>query len=654
MNDDLFIFTVLKIGSSSFSNLQYPPNSRKEPNMSQDTPASGKKKHLTEDEAREVAEAARESKWDKPSFLREIFLGNLRLDLVHPFPQAEGINRPEFQTFYTGMKKFLQEEVDSDKIDRDGKIPDAIRQRLAQMGAFGMKIKKEYGGLEFTQAEYNRVMQLVGSQDGNVAALLSAHQSIGLPQPLKTFGSEDQKKKYLPRVARGEVSAFALTEAEVGSDPANLHSVVTDSDDGQSYILNGEKLWCTNGTIADIIVVMAKHKEDNAISAFIVETKWPGVKVEHRCHFMGLRALENGVISFTNVRVPKENLLWLRGKGLKLALITLNTGRLTIPAICAGTAKACVEVVRKWGKSRVQWGQPVGKHEAISQKIADMTAMTFAMESVSDIATAMSDKGYDIRLEAAVAKMYNTEAGWKIVDDTLQVRGGRGYETADSLRARGDEPIPIERAMRDFRINLIFEGSSEIMRLFIAREAVDKHLDVAWNMINPKSTMGQRVGALPKVIAFYAIWYPSRWLGWSLWPRYSEFGPLARHMRFVNRSTRKLSREIFHGMMRHQAKLAYKQAFLFRAVDIGAELFAMSATISRAVKLGKEGNRDACELADLFCANSRRRIKSAFKGMWNNDDLKKYAVAKNLLNDKYTWIEEGISGFMHTEKKQNP
>ncbi len=613
---------------------------------------NGNKKHVSEEEAREVAEGARESKWEKPSFLREIFLGNFRLDLVYPFPKALGIDRPEFQEFYAKLKKFLKEEVDSDAIDREGKIPDKVRRRLAEMGAFGMKIPKKYGGLEFTQAEYNRAMLLVGSQDGNISALLSAHQSIGVPQPLKTFGTEEQKKKYLPRVARGEVSAFALTESEVGSDPANLHSTVAESKDGKFYILNGEKLWCTNGTIADIIVVMARHENEKAISAFIVETKWPGVKVEHRCYFMGLKALENAVISFKNVRIPKENLLWERGKGLKLALITLNTGRLTIPAISTGTTKACVEVVRKWGKSRVQWGQPVGKHEAIAQKIADMTCMTFAMESVSDIATAMSDQGYDIRLEAAVSKMFNTEAGWKIVDDTLQVRGGRGYETSDSLKARGEEGIPIERAMRDFRINLIFEGSSEIMRLFIAREAVDKHLEVAWDMINPKSTMGQRLSALPKVFLFYAWWYPTRWLGYGLWPRYGEFGKLAKHVRFINRATRKVSRQIFHGMLRFQAKLAYKQAFLFRAVDIGAELFAMSATISHAVKLAEEGNRDAMDLADLFCRNAERRVKASFHALWSNDDVRKYQIAKNILDDQYLWLEEGIVGFYKDEKKK--
>lgn len=608
------------------------------------THENGKKRFVSEDEARQVAEAARESKWDRPSFMRDIFMGRLRTAMVHPFPEPKGIDRPEFQSFYNKMKKFLAEEVDSDAIDRDGQIPEEVRHKLAEMGAFGMKIKPEYGGLGFTQAEYNKVMELVCSQDGNLVALLSAHQSIGVPQPLTLFGTDEQKKKYLPRLAKGEISAFALTELEVGSDPANLHSTVVESPDGLAYILNGSKLWCTNVTVADIIVVMARHPEDGAISAFIVEMDWPGVTIEHRCHFMGLKALENGVVSFTNVRVPKENIIWGRGKGLKLALITLNTGRLTLPAGAVGTGKACLEIVRRWGQKRVQWGQPIGRHEAISQKIADMTSLIFAMEAVSDLATAMSDKGYDIRLEAAVAKMYNTEAGWRIADDTMQIRGGRGYETADSLRERGEEGIPVERIMRDFRIQLIFEGSSEIMRLFIAREAVDKHLEVAGALLDPRKGMGAKLAALPRIAAFYAVWYPSRWLGWAMWPRYAEFGRLGAHMRFVHRASRKLSREIFHGMMRHQAKLAYKQAFLFRAVDVGAELFAMAASITRAVKLHKQGRKDALVLADLFCRNARRRIRASFRALWSNDDVQKYQLAKRILDDQYLWMESGITG----------
>jgi alkylation response protein AidB-like acyl-CoA dehydrogenase len=598
----------------------------------------------TEQEAREVAEAAREKEWVAPSFVRELFEGSFRLDLVHPFPEPDPADLERARPFMAKLERFMQQRVDSDKIDREGKIPEDVVRGLGEIGAFGIKIPVEYGGLGLSQYSYTHAIGLVTSQDGNLTALLSAAQSIGVPTPLKLFGTPSQKAKYLPRLAKGAVSAFALTENQVGSDPAALSTNATLSADGKSYILNGEKLWCTNGTIAELMVVMARTGSKK-ITAFIVETNWPGVEVVQRLHFMGLKALENGIIRFTNVRVPVENVLWGEGKGLKLALITLNTGRLTLPASAVAGAKRCLEIVRRWAAERVQWGQPIGKHDAIAQKIGRMAADIFAMEAVSDLASLLADRGgADIRLEAAMAKMWNTETGWRIVDDTLQIKGGRGYETADSLRSRGERPDPIERMMRDYRINLIFEGSSEIMRLFIAREAVDTHLKLAGDLIDPKAPLSKKLRALLRSGAYYAYWYPKLWLGWGRFPRYSEFGPLATHIRFVDRSCRRLARTLFHSMVRFGPKLEKRQAVLGRLVEIGAELLAITAACSKAYSMYKKdpGNRGPVELAGLFSRQARRRVEDRFAAVFDNDDVATYDVAQQVIGNEHTWLETGM------------
>jgi alkylation response protein AidB-like acyl-CoA dehydrogenase len=614
-------------------------------------PARSSQPLASEQEAREVAEAAREKEWQAPSFVRELFEGSFRLDLIHPFPAPDPADLERARPFMERLDRFLRERVDSDRIDREGKIPEDVIQGLRDIGAFGIKIPTEYGGLGLSQYSYTHAIGKVTSQDGNLTALLSAAQSIGVPTPLKLFGTKEQKAKYLPRLARGAVSAFALTETQVGSDPAGLATTATLSEDGTHYVLNGEKLWCTNGTIAELLVVMARTGPKR-ITAFIVDTDWPGVEVVQRLHFMGLRAIENGIIRFTDVKVPVENVLWGEGKGLKLALITLNTGRLTLPASAVAGAKRALEISRRWAAERVQWGAPIGRHDAIAQKLGRMAADIFAMEAVSDLASLLADRGgADIRLEAAMAKMWNTEVGWRIVDDALQIKGGRGYETADSLRSRGERPEAIERMMRDYRINLIFEGSSEIMRLFIAREAVDTHLRVAGDLIDPKAPMGKKIQALLRSGAYYATWYPRLYLGWGRAPRYGEFGRLATHVRFVDRSCRRLARTLFHCMIRFGPKLEKRQAVLGRLVEIGAELLAITAACARAQALTKRSGagstpegQSAVELADVFSRHARRRVEDRFAAVFDNDDVATYGLAQEVLRGEHDWLEEGIVG----------
>jgi alkylation response protein AidB-like acyl-CoA dehydrogenase len=601
---------------------------------------------VSEHEAREVAEAARQKEWTAPSFVRELFEGRLRLELIHPYPEVEPEELARATPFLERLAAFLRDQVDPEAIDRNAKIPPEVIDGLKRLGCFGIKIPQEYGGLGLSQTSYNKAISLAATHEASIGVLLSAHQSIGVPQPLKMFGTPEQKKKYLPRLARGEISAFALTEPSVGSDPARMATTAELTPDGQAYVLNGEKLWCTNGTIADIMVVMAKTAP-KAISAFIVEAKWPGVEVVHRCHFMGLKGIENGVLRFTNVRVPRENLLWAEGKGLKLALITLNTGRLTVPATSAAAAQSCLDMARRFSQERVQWGQPVGKHDAVAQMLGRMAATTFAMEAVAELAALMADKGaFDIRLEAAMAKMWNSEQGWRIIDDTMQIRGGRGYETATSLKGRGEKPDAIERLMRDFRINLIFEGSSEIMRLFIAREAVDTHLKVAGALVDPRAPVSAKIPALLRTALYYATWYPGKWLGWGWWPRYQHFGPLGRDLRYVNRAARRLARALFHAIVRFGPRLEKRQAVLGRLVEIGAELFAMSAACARAQKLRMSRSPEeraqgpqAVHLTRVFCRIARRRVEERFDRLFDNDDTAVYHMAQRVLANELTWLE---------------
>ncbi|MGZ3699649.1 MAG: acyl-CoA dehydrogenase family protein, partial [Bdellovibrionota bacterium] len=475
-----------------------------------------KNRNREEIESLETAEDARETEWKDPSFVGEIFMGKLHTKMVLPYPDQDEADRKLGDEYLKRVDEFMRTKHDSEAVDRNGEIPETVMKGMAELGLFGMKIPKEYSGLGLSQINYNRTLALIASYCASTAALLSAHQSIGVPQPLRMFGTEEQKRKYLPRMAKGAVSAFALTEPEVGSDPARMSTTATPTADGSHYVINGTKLWCTNGVIAEVIVVMAQTppvmkngKEKKQITAFIVEKGTPGFEVLHRCRFMGLNGIQNGLLKFTNVKVPKENIIWGEGKGLRLALITLNAGRLSLPAGAIGGARKCIEYARIWGNERKQWGASVGQHEAGAHKIAAMSADLFAMEAITWLSGAWVDrKSHDIRLEAAMAKLFCSEHAHALVETMLQLRAGRGYERASSLGARGEHPWPIERMVRDSRINMIVEGTSDILRLFIAREALDKHLRVAGDVLNPKLGIGRRLGAAIKAAGFYVGWYP--------------------------------------------------------------------------------------------------------------------------------------------------
>lgn len=590
--------------------------------------------------ALEMTEAARDDRSRNVGFAASLFDGSPALSLLLPFPAQSFEDRDQGDAFLGRLKKFLDEHVDPDAIDRDGEVPDEVLDGLRKLGAFGIKIPTKYGGLGLSQTNYSRAAMLLGGYCANLTAMLSAHQSIGVPQPLLMFGTDEQRLRFLPRCAAGEISAFALTEPDVGSDPARIKTTATLSEDGNHYLINGEKLWCTNGTKAGLLVVMAKTPtatHPNATTAFIVEMNMPGVEVVRRCHFMGLRALYNGVIRFRDVKVPKSNIIGGEGKGLKVALSTLNTGRITLPAACAGMAKRCLEMSTRWAKQREQWGQPIIKHAAIADKVARMTANTFALEAVTYHISALvdKDKNADVRLEAAMGKLWGTEIGWQIIDDTMQIRGGRGYETTASQEDRGERPEPVERFFRDARINTIFEGSSEIMRLFIAREMLDSHLKLGAAIFNTTLPMMDRVKSFIRAGRHYATWYPSQWL-----PFHDDDGNTKLHsslgtaLRDVERLSRKLARNIFHAMIRFGPKLEREQLVLGRLVDIGAELFVLSAAISYAQSKVENSASDKAEvdrvtrLVSYLAKLTHIKTREKFQSLFSNADHDGYAVAQ--------------------------
>ncbi|MDQ0871320.1 alkylation response protein AidB-like acyl-CoA dehydrogenase [Arthrobacter sp. V1I9] len=610
---------------------------------------------VTADQARAVAEAARETGWERPSFAKGLYLGSFDLSLVHPWPAPNPADVERGEAFMARLTEYAR-TMDGRVIEREAKVPDEYLRGLADLGVFGMKIPEEYGGLGLSLVYYGRALALLGSVHPSLGALLSAHQSIGVPEPVKVFGTPEQKREYLPRCAAGAVTAFLLTEPDVGSDPARMGSTATPTDDGEAYLLDGVKLWTTNGVIAELVVVMAvvpartdpdgtRHK--GGISAFVVEMDSPGITVENRNSFMGLRGIENGVTRFHQVRVPAANRLGREGQGLKIALTTLNTGRLSIPGLCVGSGRWSLKIAREWSNARTQWGRPVGEHEAVGKKIAFIAASAFALDAVFELSAELADAGQkDVRIEAALAKLWSTEISCRIADELVQIRGGRGFETAESLAARGERAVPAEQQLRDLRINRIFEGSSEIMRLLIAREAVDAHLAAAGDLASLDASLSDKARAAVGASGFYARWLPKLVAGAGMDPRsYSEFGRLAKHLRFVERSSRRLARQTFYGMGRWQAKLERKQAFLGRVVDIGAELFAMTACCSRAEMLlhtAPEKAASAYELAEAYCQQARVRVDEYFDQLWRNTDDGDHLLTRKVLAGNYTWLEAGV------------
>jgi len=600
--------------------------------------------------ALQVTEAARESH-DDLSFVAHLFMGRFRPGKLYPVTEIDAAEKERADRFFADLGAFLRDHVDPDLIDRTGEIPDEVMAGLAKLGAYGIKVPREYGGLGFSQTTYCRACLLIASHCMNIFSHVSVHQSVGVSQPLMLFGTPEQKQRFLPRVAGGELSAFALTEGGVGSDPARLTTEA--KPDGDDYLITGEKLWCSNGTRAGLYIVVARTppkivdgKPRTQLTAFVVEAKSPGVTIKHRCQFMGLHALYNGVIGFNQVRVPKANIVGGEGRGLKVALSTLNAGRLSIPASSIGVAKRSLAIAREWGGERIQWGVPVGQHAAVAEKIRRIAAHAFAMEAMLIVTSRIvdRDKKADIRLEASMCKLWGTEKAWLCLDDVMQIRGGRGYEDVSSLKARGEKPHPVERLMRDNRVTTIFEGSSEIMRLFIMREALDPHLKIAGVALNSERPWGERLRSAWAAAKFYTLWYPAQWLPFNGSAPADMHPHLAGHFNRVAALSRKLARTLFHQMIKFGVKLEKRQVLLGRLADIGADLFAIAASCVFAQKLLQDGEPAAkvLTLVDDFAAQAHLRIAQNFAGVGHNSDQHGYDLAQQIIAGEHTWLERGI------------
>jgi alkylation response protein AidB-like acyl-CoA dehydrogenase len=549
-----------------------------------------------------------------------LFFGHFNAQYVFPYPQLPPATQVTVDQAVAKMRKFCDEQIDSFAIDREKDIPRSVIDGLASMGVLGMSAAPELGGQGFPQQGYCQVMEVLGGQDSSVAVFVNAHQSIGI-RALILFGTPEQKAKWLPDLVAGrKLGAFALTEPQAGSDAANVQTQATPTEDGSAYILNGEKRYITNAAIADVLTVMARTPTgktgETKITAFLVTPDMPGFEiVEGRADKCGIRGTATGRMCFTNMRVPKENVLGAVGKGLKVALTVLDFGRTTFGASCTGAAKACLEAAVKHAKTRIQFQQPLAEFELVKKKIAFIAAHAFAMGAATNVCAALIDSGAeDYMLETAILKVFATEHLWTCVYECMQVMGGASYFT----------DRPQERWMRDARINTIGEGANEVLKAFIAVvgcRAPGMKLDA----------MRKKPVANLHRLAGYGFSHVFKRAGLSGAPTipvesnelHSEAGRLARQIRRLGTSLP----GVFLRAGSEQ-KFITSQLVHERLADIAIDLYVSSCVLSRLDRLIQTGPGDTrpadyagdVQAGKLFLDLANRRINERFAGLTDNDD----------------------------------
>jgi alkylation response protein AidB-like acyl-CoA dehydrogenase len=600
------------------------------------------------------------------SFMAGLYEGRPDFDLLFP-PEEPVEERTAGEAYCKTIQSFLTTHVDPDEIERTAKIPESVLQGLFKLGAFGMKIPKEYGGLGFSYKNYGRVLTLMASWSNILALTVAVPQSIGIAIPILLFGNEQQKKTYLPRVAKEDISAFALTEPITGSDAANILTEAVLDSTGQTFVVNGEKLWCTNGTIARYVTLIArvparqvqqngKHvwipvpegtgAENRVHTAFILDMTSPGVQIRQRCQFEGCRGIENAHMTFHDVRIPADNLIGEIGKGLNYALTILNVGRaISIPALCLGMAKQAWQPTIDRANERSTFQTPLAERQTQQMRVGHMATTLFAMESLAQLVWHLADQQrYDIRIEAAVAKIFCSEETIRFLKDAQIIFGGMGYETAESKLVRGEPAFGIEQLVRDAEMARIGEGATDILKPYVAREGLNSHLERARNLFDDRMTGRHRFTELWQLLKFYVPWYGRQWTRMPLSSRPElQHSKVRPKLVFIEQASRRLARAIFYAMLIHRQALRDDQGRQNRIEAVGEDLLTIAATALYAESQELTARHaELWDLAEELFRHASRRIDENIRGLIHNQDKLVTVIGKNAFSGKYPSLSGGI------------
>lgn len=539
------------------------------------------------------------------SVAKGLFAGRFIADLVFPYPHLSESERPRVDAALRQLIAYCDEHLDPVAIDREANIPRNVIDGLSHLGVLGMTAPESMGGRGFSQLGYCKILEELGGRCSATSIFVNAHHSIGM-RALLLFGTAEQKEKWLPDLIAGrKLAAFALTEPQAGSDAANVQTQAVLSADGTHYVLNGEKRYITNGAIADVLTVMARTavpgRNDTAVTAFLVSPDMPGFKVvEPRMEKLGIRGTATGKLAFDNMSVPKENILGPLGKGLKVALTVLDFGRTTFGACCTGAAKTCLRLATVHAASRTQFGRKLVEFPLVQKKLARMAAWTYAMEAMTTVTAGLIDRGLeDYMLETAMLKVYSTEVLWTIVNDAFQIHGGAAYFTDN----------PLERMLRDARINQIGEGANEVLTSFIAlvgmREPGER-LKAVWD------ALGSPFSHLPLFGRFVSEEVARRLTKPAVPVRSAA---LTGHAKMLSRQIRKFSLIVQGQLIQHREEILERQLVQEPIAEAAMELFASICVLSRVDAEGK-----LSPPAEFFLSQSSQRIGDALRRVRNNDE----------------------------------